>query len=97
MLWDGCGQYACERYIVEKIVTCMITGIIDALIQSASDKNEEAQDAIFKSLVDIGRKKFSLVLGITHGFLLKHPKVFKLADITVINRRCVMYATCKSE
>ncbi len=54
----------------------IVLGIIDSLIQSANDKSEEAQDAIFKSLVDIGRKKFSLVLGILHGFLLKHSKVY---------------------
>ncbi len=39
------------------------------------DRETLARDAIFKSLEDIGRRKFSTVLEIAHGYLTKHNKV----------------------
>lgn len=44
-------------------------------MDGACDRESLARDAIFKSLVDIGRRKFSSVLEITHGYLTKHNKV----------------------
>ena len=53
----------------------LIVGILEALITAASDREEEAQKSIFKSVVDIGRKKHVLVLTTCHAFLVKHSKV----------------------
>lgn len=53
----------------------LIVGILESLITAASDREEEAQKAIFKSVVDIGRKKHILVLTTCHAFLVKHSKV----------------------
>ena len=50
-------------------------GIIDALVDAASDKDAGARGAIVKSVVDIGRKKYAAVLGHCHSYLLKHSKV----------------------
>ena len=50
-------------------------GIIEALVDSASDKSEPTRRAVFKALVDIGRKKYSTVLRICHSYLKKHGKV----------------------
>ena len=58
------------------ILLC-VSGIIDSLIGAANDREDVAQKAIFKSLVDIGRKKFSIVLNISHDFLVKHSKVLR--------------------
>lgn len=49
-------------------------GILEALIGSAADRDDDAQSAIFKSLLDIGRKKHTLVLTTAHAFLAKHSK-----------------------
>lgn len=50
-------------------------GLVESLVDGACDREKVARDAIFKSLVDIGRRKHSVVLGITHGYLTKHNKV----------------------
>ena len=48
---------------------------MEALVDGACDREALARDAIFKSLEDIGRRKFSTVLEIAHGYLTKHNKV----------------------
>ena len=50
-------------------------GLVEALVDGACDREAVARDAIFKSLEDIGRRKFNTVLEITHGYLTKHNKV----------------------
>lgn len=50
-------------------------GLVDALVDAANDREEQPREAIFKSLVDIGRKKHNTVLETTHGYLTKHSKV----------------------
>ena len=44
-------------------------------MDGACDREALARDAIFKSLEDIGRRKFSTVLETAHGYLTKHNKV----------------------
>lgn len=44
-------------------------------MDGACDREALARNAIFKSLEDIGRRKFSTVLEIAHGYLTKHNKV----------------------
>lgn len=44
-------------------------------MDSASDKSETTRAAVFKAVVDIGRKKHSTVLRICHSYLKKHGKV----------------------
>ena len=63
----------------------IVIGILEALIGAAADRDEDAQAAIFKSLLDIGRKKHTLVLGTTHAFLIKHSKVLIVFYYLVIN------------
>ena len=46
-------------------------------MDGACDREVLAREAIVKSLVDIGRRKFSTVLEIAHGYLTKHNKVAK--------------------
>lgn len=53
----------------------MWLGIVEALVDSASDKSETTRAAVFKAVVDIGRKKHSTVLRICHSYLKKHGKV----------------------
>jgi hypothetical protein len=48
---------------------------VEALVDGACDREALARDAIFKSLEDIGRRKFSTVLETAHGYLTKHNKV----------------------
>ena len=50
-------------------------GIVEALVDSASDKSEATRHAVFKALVDIGRKKHTTVLKICHSYLKKHGRV----------------------
>lgn len=52
-----------------------IAGLVEALVDSACDREGVARDAIFKSLVDIGRRRYNIVLEITHRYLAKHNKV----------------------
>ena len=61
--------------ILSTCVHVFFVGLVDALVDAASDREEEAREAIFKSLVDIGRKKYSTVLETMHGYLTKHSKV----------------------
>lgn len=58
-------------------LSCIHThkGIVEALVDSASDKSEVTRHAVFKALVDIGRKKHTTVLKISHSYLKKHGKV----------------------
>ena len=51
------------------------TGLIEALVDVASDREDHAKEAIFKSLVDIGRRKHVSVLEISLAYLTKHNKV----------------------
>ena len=51
------------------------SGIIEALVDAAYEKEDSARKAIFKSVVDIGRRKHVTVLTICHGYLQKHSKV----------------------
>lgn len=50
-------------------------GIIESLLGASCDRVEETRDAIFQSVVDIGRKRHTMVLKICHTFLTKHNKV----------------------
>lgn len=50
-------------------------GLIEALVDVASDRDEQAQEAIFKSVVDIGRRKHVHVLEISLAYITKHNKV----------------------
>ena len=52
-----------------------LAGIIEALVDAAYEKDDAARTAIFKSVVDIGRRKHVVVLTICHGYLQKHSKV----------------------
>lgn len=61
-----------------------IEGIIESLIGAANDREDVAQKAIFKSLVDIGHKKFSVVLNISHDFLIKHSKLSRSHRIVLL-------------
>ena len=53
-------------------------GIVESLVDSAADKSETSRHAVVKALVDIGRKKHVIVLGICHSYLKKHSKVMVL-------------------
>lgn len=52
-----------------------LAGIIESLVDAAYEKDDSARTAIFKSVVDIGRRKHVTVLTICHGYLQKHSKV----------------------
>lgn len=52
-----------------------IAGLTEALVDAAADKDNSVRESIFKSIVDIGRKKHSQVLNILHGYLSKRNKV----------------------
>ena len=62
-------------------------GLVEALVDGACDRETQAREAVFKSLTDIGRRKFSIVLEITHGYLTKHNKVF---TCIITQRRYIM-------
>lgn len=53
----------------------MSTGLLDALVDSAADREESVRESIFKSVVDIGRKKHGKVLEVVYSYLSKHSKV----------------------
>ena len=57
------------------------TGLIEALVDSAADREESVRGSIFKSIVDIGRKKHAQVLDVMHSYLSKHNKVSLYACI----------------
>ena len=50
-------------------------GLIEALVDCAADREESVRESIFKSVVDIGRKKHGQVLETVHTYLSKHNKV----------------------
>lgn len=50
-------------------------GLIEALVDCAADREESVRESIFKSIVDIGRKKHGVVLDSMHTYLSKHNKV----------------------
>ncbi len=50
-------------------------GLIEALVDAACDKEDSVSDSIFKSIVDIGRKKYVIVLERCLAYLTKHNKV----------------------
>lgn len=49
--------------------------MLEALVDSAADREESVRESIFKSIVDVGRKKHSQVLDVLHSYLSKHSKV----------------------
>lgn len=53
----------------------LLIGLTEALVDSAADREESVRESIFKSIVDLGRKKHSQVLDAIHGYLSKHNKV----------------------
>ena len=65
-------MYGTYRY------TFLLAGIVDSLVDSAADKSEVTRRAVFKALVDIGRKKYTTVLKLCHSYLKKHGKVRQL-------------------
>ena len=52
-----------------------LAGLVEALVDSAADREESVRNSIFKSVVDIGRKKHSQVLEVINSYLSKHSKV----------------------
>ena len=48
---------------------------MEALVDSAADKDQSVRESIYKSVIDIGRKKYVQVLDILHTYLSKHNKV----------------------
>ena len=54
---------------------CKRTGVLDALVDAAADRNAQTRDSIFKSVVDIGAKRPNVVLKTCHTYLNKHNKV----------------------
>ena len=44
-------------------------------MDSAADREESVRESIFKSIIDIGRKKHLQVLDVIHNYLSKHSKV----------------------
>lgn len=44
-------------------------------MDAAADREETVRDSIFKSVVDIGRRKHPQVLDVIHSYLSKHNKV----------------------
>lgn len=53
----------------------VLIGLTEALVDSAADREESVRESIFKSIVDLGRKKHSQVLNAIHSYLTKHNKV----------------------
>ena len=51
------------------------TGLTEALVDAAADKDDDVREGITKSIVDIGRKKHAQVLAILHSYLSKRNKV----------------------
>ena len=49
--------------------------MLEALVDSAADREESVRDSIFKGIVDIGRRKHAQVLDVIHSYLSKHNKV----------------------
>ena len=52
-----------------------LSGMLEALVDSAADREESVRESIFKSVVDVGRKKHTQVLDVLHSYLSKHSKV----------------------
>lgn len=63
----------CVRWSIFMCITDI--GLTEALVDSAADKDDEVRDSIYKSIVDIGRKKHAQVLTILHNYLSKRNKV----------------------
>ena len=57
------------------MVVVLIIGLTEALVDSAADREESVRESIFKSIVDLGRKRHSQVLDAIHNYLTKHNKV----------------------
>lgn len=69
----------------------MLAGIIEALVSAANDRDEAAQGAIFKAVMDIGSKKHTVVLNACHAFLVKHTKVQYACMVTAILTRALVF------
>lgn len=67
------------------IIAMLPTGLIEALVDSAADREESVRDSIFKSIVDIGRKKHAQVLDVMQSYLSKHNKV-SVYECCIISR-----------
>lgn len=78
----------CHRFVS---LFFLLSGILEALVSAAADREEEAATAIFKSLIDIGRKKHTLVLDTCHSFLVKHSKVICYYHCTLIEAFLYMF------
>ncbi len=65
----------CNTYSTNQILNA---GLIEALVDAACDKEGSVSDAIFKSIVDIGRKKYVIVLQRCLAYLTKHNKVSRV-------------------
>lgn len=53
-----------------------LSGLTEALVDSVADREQSVRESIFKSIVDIGRKKHVQVLDVIHSYLSKHNKVW---------------------
>ena len=81
-LWDPPNSLAQNSYTLN--YNLFITGLVEALVDSAADGDFDVRGAIFKSVVDIGRRKHGQVLEILHDYLSKHKKVGVAAPIKVL-------------
>lgn len=70
--WPGVALNVCNK---------IDAGLIEALVDSAADREESVRESIFKSIVDIGRKKHAEVLDVMHNYLSKHSKVGVAAEV----------------
>ncbi|XP_011410499.2 PREDICTED: maestro heat-like repeat-containing protein family member 1 [Amphimedon queenslandica] len=70
-----------------------IEGILESLVAAAADREEDAATAIFKSLLDIGRKKHTLVLDTCHLYLVKHSKLSRNHRVILLK---LMENICKN-
>lgn len=69
---------------VSQVGKSQIEGLVEALVDSANDREEAARENIFKSIVDIGRRRHVVVLKICHGYLTKHNKLARGHRIIIL-------------
>ena len=54
------------------------------MVDAAADREEIVRDGIFKSVVDIGRRKHAQVLDVIHSYLSKHNKVGVVRQVSYV-------------
>ena len=68
---EECRELATEQ----TCFTLLPAGLVEALVDAANDRDDTVSDAVFKSVIDIGRRKHVTVLEICLAYLTKHNKV----------------------